>query len=412
MSVGDFAWSSIFLLLAVSTLTFNRRRYGDHLTPLGLFIGVNSVAVCCLHFNLLNFTRVHLETHLVILAGMTAFILAVVVKLPGGIKRASLDRDDTRSLNPLFYAIVSLAVSGWIISLYFMSSKYGLAYLIANTWILELEFQLQYVGYLNMFGILVLPMYVIRRTCGMAHRIDLLLVILALVGLLLAGIKQYVIFSSVSAVVAYSVMRPGRIGLRHALVGFAVIIGFFVAYNELVDVFVRQSFSDSRFPVALQFLERPYLYLTGSWPAMDRLVMDHALQEPVFGYITLQPLWKLLGDGLHLIDPVNRFLPSVEIGPQDFNVFSFFGEVYWDYGVPGVAVFSFVLGWVGASLYLKAVTSGRWGFVLLYAIFSYGLVVSFFAYYYRFEMLVLLGLIALLMYVVSPLIARNLNHAG
>jgi len=102
---------------------------------------------------------------------------------------------------------------------------------------------------------------------------------------------------------------------------------------------------------------------------------------------------------------VQRFLPFIDIGAHGYNVYSFMGEVYWDFGIVGVCLASFAAGWIGAGFYAKARSKGHWGYVLLYGIFAYGLVLSFFSYYYRFEMLLLLGLVAILAFVVDPLLA-------
>ena len=411
MRLSDYTWIAISLIVAVAVMIFNRRRYGDHLTPVGIVFGVNLASLCCYHLKMLNFHNVHAQTHLIIFIGLAAFLSAGLFKLPRQLDRMRVVPVDLATLTPIFYGVVALSICGWATSLFLMIGRHGLSYMLANTWVLGTEFQMQYVGYLNLFGILVLPMYVIRKVTRTARRIDLALAVLSLVGLLLAGIKQYVIFTSACAVVAYAVLKPGRISIRHALFGLVTILSFFVIYDTYIDLFVTHSFPESRFPPWLTFVERPYLYFTGSWPAMDRLVMDRVIEEPVFGYITLQPILKILGDGLHLMEPVGRFLPAVEIGPQGYNVFSFFGEVYWDFGILGVTVVSFLVGWFASSLYLKAVTGGTWGFVLMYAIFAYGLVVSFFAYYYRFEMYILLSAVFVLAFVVAPRLPEGGKHA-
>lgn len=411
MRLSDYMWIAISLIVAVAVMIFNRRRYGDHLTPIGIVFGVNLASLCCYHLKMLNFHEVHPQTHLIIFIGLAAFLSAVLFKLPRHLDRMRVGPVELATLTPIFYGVVVLSICGWATSLFLMIGRHGLAYMLANAWVLEKEFQMQYVGYLNLFGILVLPMYVIRKVTRSARRLDLALAVLSLVGLLLAGIKQYVIFTSASAVVAYAVLKPGKVSIRHALFGLVVILSFFVIYDTYIDLFVSHSFPESRFPHWMAFVERPYLYFTGSWPAMDRLVMDRVIEEPVFGYITLQPIWKILGDGLHLMEPVGRFLPEVEIGPQGYNVFSFFGEIYWDFGIIGVAVISFLVGWFASSLYLKSVTGGAWGFVLMYAIFAYGLVVSFFAYYYRFEMFILLSVVFVLAFVVAPRLPEGRIHA-
>ena len=49
-----------------------------------------------------------------------------------------------------------------------------------------------------------------------------------------------------------------------------------------------------------------------------------------------------------------------------------------------------LVGWIGTKLYLRASRSGEWRDVMYSAVFSYGIFISYFAYYYRFNMAFLL----------------------
>jgi len=407
MNAADILWLSLFAVTATAILILNRIRFGDHLTPIGIYVGVNSLSIAAYHFRLLDFTDVGARSHLVVLISLLAFTGAVFLRLPA----ADVDRGRDGPLSPpstsIFRSVAVLANAGWMLSLVLLLNEYGMSHLRANIWIFQKEFQIQYIGYLNLVGILVLPMYVAMRCAGTGRRLDLILSGLAITGLLLAGIKQYVVFSTISAIVVYAVLRPGRFRLRHASVVFAGIVGFFVVYDAVVDIFGTRTFPGSKFPELLTCLERPYLYLTGSWPAMEHIVGGDMQPQPIFGYITLQPLWKILGDGLGLIEPVQKHMPFIDIGAHGFNVYSFTGDVYWDYGEIGVGVVSFVIGWIGAAFYARARMRRNWGHVLLYGVFSYGLALSFFAYYYRFGMLLLLFVVASLAFIVEPMISRK-----
>ena len=112
--------------------------------------------------------------------------------------------------------------------------------------------------------------------------------------------------------------------------------------------------------------------------------------QPIFGYVTLQPIWKLLGDGLKIIEPVPQYLPPVDISATDFNVYAFIGEIYWDFGLLGVTLLSFLFGSLITKLYIKAKSGGSWMDKLLYSLVAYLLAISFFNYFLRFETVVLL----------------------
>jgi oligosaccharide repeat unit polymerase len=404
MATGDILWFLAINTLAIVLLTVARRRYGDHMTPLGIFVGINSLSLAAYHLRLLEYYDVSMRTHLIIMLSLLSFSAAVLICLPNQKNIDSTKHFAVAPSDKIFYLVAGMSILGWILSLYILVIRYGVSHLLANAWILEKEFQMQFIGYLNLFGILIMPMLVARRLLGVVRRIDVFLVILTLVGLLLAGVKQYIIFTSVSSVVVFSVLRPGRIGIKHMVIVLVAVILFFVCYDAVVDIFGSRLFPGSQFPASLSFLERPYLYLTGSWPAMDKLVSGEGPPQPVLGYITLQPIWKLLGDGLGIVEPVERFLPFLDIGAHGFNVYSFCGEVFWDYGVVGVVLVSFLLGWFMARLYAAARSGRHWVYPVAYGLMAYGLVLSFFSYYYRFELLLLTGLVLLLGLVLEPLL--------
>lgn len=295
----------------------------------------------------------------------------------------------TFGLSIFFYMTAFLSLVGWVTQLILLIRVYGLAHLIRNMWILQNEFSMRFVGYLNIVGILVLPTFIIKIKFQRCRLIDYTLVVSAIIGLVLAGIKQYLVFSMVSGAFAYSSLYPRRVRLRHVLTLAVCILAFFAVYDKIIDVFVVKSHPGSVFPAWLSFLERPYVYLVGSWPAMDHIVFQTPPQ-PIGAYVTFQPLWKVLGDALGVIDRVPPYLPFVDIGCGLFNVYSFAGEVYWDFGLLGVVVLSSLVGCISTLLFMKARRSGFWAWHLVYATFMYGVFMSFFLYYFRFGMIFLL----------------------
>ncbi|MBK6899698.1 MAG: hypothetical protein IPH09_10630 [bacterium] len=50
-----------------------------------------------------------------------------------------------------------MATMGWILPLAVILARYGPGHLLVNLWILQYEFQMQFLGYLNLVGILVFP---------------------------------------------------------------------------------------------------------------------------------------------------------------------------------------------------------------------------------------------------------------
>jgi len=253
-----------------------------------------------------------------------------------------------------------LSTIGWLAQGLMLVSKLGLMTLIRNIWVLQGEFQVQFVGYLNMIGILVLPAFVLRLAVGSVKKTDFILVLASLFGLLLAGIKG----------------------------GMAVILVFFIFYAAKVDIFAKEFYAGTGLMKHLPALHMPYLYFVGSWPSLGFIIDGTVADLPHLGTFVLQPMWKILG-AIGVIEYDHLSQPFVSIGKFTFNVYSLVGEVYWDLKWPGVLGVSFLLGVINTRLYLRIRSSDYWGHILIYAVVVHGLFVSFFSFIYTFNVYVL-----------------------
>lgn len=393
MTFIDFILFLFYSLIALAGCLLSKYWYGDLVSPLSIFLGGNGLSLAFYHLKLIYLKPLSLTTHLIVLSGLMTFVVVtcLVSKIPFRPPlRPHSKTVATPGLSAFFYFTGFLATIGWILPLLLLIQKYTWGYLSQNWWLLQNEFQMQFIGYLNLLGILVLPTFTIKTLSSKIKLLDIIITLSALIGATLAGIKSYFIFSSAAALLAYTALRPDRLKFYHLGLALFVILAFFAFYDANIDIFVPKSFPGSVFPEQLEFLQRPYLYFVGSWPATEQILSGKMPPQPIWGYVTFRPLWKILG-GLHIIQPVPIPLPAVNIGASWFNVYSFIGEVYWDYGLGGVWVFCALLGSIATSLYLKARQTAHWKNVLLYSLFTYGVVISFFLYYYMFEIFFLIG---------------------
>jgi oligosaccharide repeat unit polymerase len=325
---------------------------------------------------------------------MLLFTAGIHVGLEG-VPRAVMSKQpaalDSHSLGQFFYVTAGLASLGWGLAVLILVGRHGLGALLANIWVLQNQFQMQFIGYLNMIGILVLPTFVLRVAGGTSRRLDRVFVVGAILGLLLAGIKAYLVYSVLTSLVVWSVVRPETFKPRYLVGGLLVLLFFFIVYTNRIDVFLMDRFEAQPWFAPFQDLHRPYLYTVGSWPAFENVINGSMPRPPIFGSVVLQPLWKILGDGLGVIEPIPFNLPFTHIGTSFFNVYSMVGEVFWDFGWPGLIVFSVALGFVSARLYVRARSLAFWGNFLVYGIIGYGLFLSNFIYSYRFNVFVMLA---------------------
>lgn len=392
MRDADYFWMVIFLVLAYMSVRLSKRYFGTWFSPVSMYVGMNALSMAGYHLKWLAYHDISLATHALLLMSMAAFVVGMQFALGGRFRPESLNEQPKRDLSNLdlfFYTTVSLATVGWLLASFILIKNFGLGRLINNIWMLQTEFQMQYIGYMNMMGILVLPIYTIRRLYDQTRPFDILLVCSALFGLLLAGIKSYLITSIVASMIIWAVLRPSRFRPAYLLGALGAMLSFFIAYSARIDIFVAATGDASQ---KFAMFQRPYAYFTGSWPALESLVSGIMPPLPYWGYITFQPLWKMLGF-LGIFDVLTRYLPSSNTGVTPFNVYSFVGEVYWDWGWSGAAIYSFLLGFISTRLYLRARLCVYWGHVLIYGIIGYGIFMSSFNYIYHFNVMLMLSFV-------------------
>lgn len=406
MGFGDVLWFLLFALLGLLSVRWSIRLYGTWFSPVSLFIGINCTSICAYHLRLLNMKDVSPLVHMVVFTCMVAFGIGCSLGL--GKRDADLPVDpratiDARGLTGFFYATAGIATAGWVISSLILIARHrGLGVLLANIWLLQGEFQMQGIGYLNLMGILVLPAYMLRRSLGRTGRLDMLLVASAILGLLLAGIKAYVFYSVLAAMGTWAVMRPDRMRPRQLFLLGALLVGFFVAYNAKMDIFIIEIAARKGSPLAhLRSLQWPYLYFVGAWPAMQNIADGLLAPPPVPGAVTFYAFWKVAGDLLGVVKSVPFAQDFTNVGASMFNVYSLFGVLWQEWTWAGAVVVCGLLGFVASRLYLRARRAGYWAHTLVYGLFSYGLSMSCFMYSYRFNEAVLFGYLYLVGFVAA-----------
>lgn len=420
ISLGEFTCFIIFGFLAVLSFFLSKWAYRDIFSPIGIFICINLVSLSLFHLKLIRFNNLSVQTYIVIAASLFSFIIGAIIAYPSIVLKGKplKIRDNfqkgnsaAQSLTYFYYFTAVIATLGWIILLINFLSKNN----FIQFYKLQRQFQnQQYIGYLNLLGIVVMPSFLLlslqRRRVTL---ISLFFLFSTLFGLLLAGIKMYFIFSLVATFLVFSTSLPGKIRIKHLLILVIVVLAFMVIYNQYVDIYVSRKSEGSVFPKSISFLESPYIYLVGSWPAMSSVIQNPP-EQPQKGFVTLHFLWKVLGAGLHIIPPIPEVEPGVDIGNIfKFNVYSLIGGIYWDFGFIGSIIGCFLLGLISTRLYVSARKSGNWKYHLVSSIFSYGLFISFFDYYYRFNIIFLLIYIffmSLITQKILPILIRAFNQ--
>ena len=319
MDFADVFWIILFVSLGVVAARVSLRLYGTIATPLSFYILGNSISAVLFHLRLLAYPDASIQVHALVLLSMLLFASASVVVSKGGVE--SGQTPDNRGLIGFFYATGAISIIGWVLPLSIMLAKHGVAYLMANLWLLEYEFQMQYIGHLNVINILIFPLFVIKQYRVGVRKIDRILLTLSFLALFLAGIKSFLVYSIAAGMLAHSVTDPKGTRIWHLIGLGVVVVAFFVMYDKLIDVLGVSGLPGSSFPESLRFLERPYYYVTGAWPAMDMILQGQIEPASVPGFVTFQPFWKFVADYFQVVEPIPRALPFVPVGPYFFNVY-------------------------------------------------------------------------------------------
>jgi oligosaccharide repeat unit polymerase len=389
MTGTDLLWLLALVGGCLVSTRLSRLFLGHWFTPLSIYTCANLGSLALYHLRFFEMQVLTLPTYGLALGSVSLFAAGSLTACGWRVRWVAPNWDcrvDASGLDTFFYVTAGIANLGWIVAVGILVVRFGIGGLLGNLWLLQGQFQMQFIGYLNLLGILVAPTYLLKRFHGHAdaHQLlDLLLLVGALLGLLLAGIKSYLAFAGVATGLAWSVARPRSFRARHIAVVLLVLLSFFVFYNEQIDVFVHKEYRASGVFAHVPWLHRPYVYIVGSWPALENVFRGQVAPPSRFGHIIFEPVWKTLS-GLGLAEQYQSQKPFTNIGPEMFNVYSFVGEVYWDVGLVAALLFSWLLGAVSTWLYRRARSCAYWGHRLIYAIFGYGVFITLFSYVYDF----------------------------
>lgn len=404
-----------YLMLSAAFLRLSHIVYDDMFAPAGLYSSITLFSLGLWHLRFVPLIGLSPEVYLVALLSVISVFVGSFVACPWCSKNITRSRKITIKgvsgvgLRVFFWLIVTLASLGWMVLLSQFMASHDASAIWESPYVLQNSFQAQYIGYLNLTGVLALPTFVLLRKAKLVRLRHMFVLISPIFGLLLAGIKSYIIFSSVTAFLIYTMISDSK-GRSYQLALLAAGgLVFFVLYDRIVDVFVSLD-TPSSGSSAVDALIRPYVYVTGGWSALF-VVSEEGLSQPHWGYYSLMWLWKILGDGFGLISPVLESSRYVEIGVESgitTNVYTFAGSLYWDFGLIGVVLGGTGWGFIATKFYAIAKSKKSWVWLLLAALLNYGMFLSFMTYYYQFNMLYLI-VITIILYYVSQWLSRIKN---
>ena len=170
------------------------------------------------------------------------------------------------------------------------------------------------------------------------------------------------------------------IRLRSALITFGAMVGFFywissIRLSRFVAEYLYWS-SKMKFPVAYAALTEPYMYIVMNLENFARSV--NKLDYHTFGYYTFDFITAAVGLKYPLYEYFNLERHPFLI--SGYNTYSALWSFYCDFGVIGLALIPWVLGFGTSLIYYRMRRSPTSKNVTAYAVMVFVMLMSFFVF--------------------------------
>ena len=207
------------------------------------------------------------------------------------------------------------------------------------------EFHLTGVHYLTVSCVLVPALTVLYFLEGGSRRSrnNRLAVFAAVISAaipLLCVSRFQLIFALVLALFVYCARENGvRLWMPAALAAVLIPLYVILTVARSHDVAYLNGIFEMKNSAMPIFISQPYIYIANNYENFDCLV--NALPAHTWGIRMLFPVWALTG--LKFVFPYLISFP-IYVTKTELTTVTLFYDAYYDFGIPGVAVFSCLLG--------------------------------------------------------------------
>lgn len=161
---------------------------------------------------------------------------------------------------------------------------------------------------------------------------------------------------------------------KYLLIGIFIIIGFVIIGNFRSGSDVMTITFQAKYPNLPNWLMWIYSYTEFSLSNFNNLVgMTDGMVN--YGLSSLQFFLPSIVLKIFNISPIWKENYLIQ---NNFNVSTWFPEIYLDFGLLGIIVFSIIVGILGSYLYKKAINEYSDKNALMYAVFSHNILFFFF----------------------------------
>jgi len=313
-----------------------------------------------------------LEARTIVLIGTSilAFVLGcIITRRRKGPREEVSGSSETIRQAPLEYSIKTLLLLNFVGVLVFgyqMNSAYGLSAYVTGPAVIRADSEeWTHLGLLGLLLLLDYPLLV----CSWVHHLvakkwkwfSVFGVVLVLAQTYLSTMRINLVIYVLTCIFLWIYWNRWcsltRTIARRASIIAALILAYFLAigslYGKIVseqtDVYNMRDFSVTS--EAALVLATPYIYATGSFPTFQEAMKD--VGQMSWGTHTFYPVARILYALGVLRERPEGLTFDFYLVPIPFNVYTSLFAFYQDFGVAGVVLLPFLLGWFETRMYFQ-----------------------------------------------------------
>ncbi|MCB1049322.1 MAG: oligosaccharide repeat unit polymerase [Acidobacteria bacterium] len=380
-------------LVAFAALIASKKFLGDYFSPPAIFLFFWCFAVGTLMLEWVSFDPLGEPVWWAIWGSVASFLLGCLVPV-----FLALSRHGWRTAGPRLQVVnksryelglmvlFGLGLFGFAVQLVHLQMEVGLGTFLSDPQrAREMHSNVKYLGFFNILNLAnfvlgALYLCLFKRP----HKWVLGMLLFALVTTFVSTDRTRFFYTVIWTFFAVVYVRwRVHLSVRVALAGLAtcgVLIGFFLL---IAKIYVKQAYDDNMEYINISpeysALIDPYIYLTGSFPVLQRVLEDP--QERTYGKYTFEPFVKsieVIYPDLSRAEIVGKFYRV----PVELNVATYLQPFYQDFGWPGLFFFPFVFGLITTSIYFAMRQAKSLFLVYLSSLLAFCTTISIFVNHY------------------------------
>jgi len=329
-------------------------------SPLGVFAFAWTALIVFYELDLVSYDPVRESTLYALFLNVANFILGGLTALTALARSPSLAKappftvDPTR-LERAMFVLLPLSIFGFLLQLQHLETTVGLSNFWDNPPLARsLHTNIKYWGYFNILNVANATLCVIHLCLFRRPRWwQILLLLVALTSALLTTDRTRIFYMAIWVFFAGLYATGGLRATRGKALALVLTIAGLLLFFVLVGKHYQRSYYDRfrehiRISEPFSFLAEPYIYMTGSIPALDALMRD---QTPTYGgQFSFSPVITVLGPFVPGLEPI-ELQGKLYFLPMELNTYSYLQQFYLDFGWFGILLGPYVCGFLACWIY-------------------------------------------------------------